>query len=79
MVNQILQRSVPRSRHSRDRHSRHSRDTPETGIRDAEALRDNPQLINLRVAEKWDGTLPQVTGAGALPLLNLDAIKARPE
>lgn len=46
--------------------------------REAEALRDNPQLINLRIAEKWDGTLPQVTGAGALPLLNLDPLKDPP-
>lgn len=43
--------------------------------REAEALRDNPQLIDLRIAEKWNGTLPQVTGAGALPLLNLDPLK----
>ena len=31
--------------------------------REAEALRDNPSLIQLRIAEKWDGHLPQVNGA----------------
>jgi len=40
--------------------------------REAEALRDNPALIQLRIAEKWDGQLPQVNGGGALPLLNID-------
>ena len=27
--------------------------------REAEALEGNPQLIQLRIAEKWDGTLPR--------------------
>lgn len=44
--------------------------------REAEALKDNPALIQLRIAERWDGRLPQVSGGGAIPLLNLDAIKA---
>lgn len=43
--------------------------------REAEALKDNPSLIELRIAEKWDGQLPQFTGGGAIPLLNVDAIK----
>ena len=44
--------------------------------REAEALRDNPDLIQLRLAEKWDGQLPQFTGnSGAIPLLNVDAIR----
>ena len=39
--------------------------------REAEALRDNPQLIELRKAERWDGRLPQVVlGDGAIPLIN---------
>ncbi len=42
--------------------------------REAEALRDNPQLIELRIAEKWDGKLPYVNGAGALPLINVDNV-----
>ena len=43
--------------------------------REAEALRDNPDLIQLRLAEKWDGQLPQFTGSNAIPLLNVDALK----
>ena len=43
--------------------------------REAEALKDNPALIQLRIAEQWDGRLPQVAGGGALPLLNIDGIK----
>ena len=40
--------------------------------REAEALRNNPQLIELRKAERWDGKLPQVmTGDGLLPLINV--------
>ena len=41
--------------------------------REAEALRDNPSIIQLRIAEKWDGRLPQVNGGNAIPLLNIDA------
>jgi regulator of protease activity HflC (stomatin/prohibitin superfamily) len=44
--------------------------------REAEALKDNPALIQLRIAEQWDGHLPQVSG-GAIPLLNLDGIKGK--
>ena len=43
---------------------------------EAEALKDNPALIQLRIAEKWDGRLPQVSGGDVIPLLNLQAIKA---
>ena len=43
--------------------------------REAEALKDNPNLIQLRIAEKWDGQLPQVSGGNAIPLLNIDAMK----
>lgn len=39
--------------------------------REAEALKDNPALIQLRIAEKWNGQLPQVSGGDAIPLLNL--------
>lgn len=38
--------------------------------RESEALRGNPDLIQLRIAEKWDGQLPQIT-SGTVPLLNL--------
>lgn len=39
--------------------------------REAEALKDNPALIQLRIAEKWNGQLPQVSGGDAIPLLSL--------
>jgi regulator of protease activity HflC (stomatin/prohibitin superfamily) len=45
--------------------------------REAEALKDNPALIQLRIAEKWDGRLPQVSGGNTIPLLNLDGLGAR--
>ncbi len=43
--------------------------------REAEALRDNPDLIQLRLAEKWDGRLPQFSAGDAIPLLNVDALR----
>ena len=43
--------------------------------REAEALKDNPALIQLRIAEKWDGKLPQVSGGGVIPLLNIDSLR----
>ena len=39
--------------------------------REAEALADNPQLIQLRVAEKWDGQLPKFTGE-TVPFISID-------
>ncbi len=45
--------------------------------REAAALRGNPALIQLRIAEKWNGQLPQLTGGGAIPLLNIDALKTK--
>jgi hypothetical protein len=42
--------------------------------REAEALKGNPALIQLRLAEQWDGKLPQVSGGGAIPLLNIDGL-----
>jgi prohibitin 2 len=37
---------------------------------EANALRSNPQVLELRALEKWNGVLPQVTG-GAIPFINL--------
>jgi hypothetical protein len=45
--------------------------------REAEALKDNAALVQLRIAEQWDGRLPQVAGGNSIPLLNLDGIKAQ--
>lgn len=42
--------------------------------REAKALRSNPQIIQLRLAEKWDGTLPKFSGGGTVPLLNVDSL-----
>ena len=39
--------------------------------REAEALADNPQLIQLRLAEKWDGQLPKFTGE-TVPFISID-------
>jgi len=37
---------------------------------ESNALKSNPQILELRALEKWNGTLPQVTG-GAIPFINL--------
>lgn len=42
--------------------------------REAKALKNNPQLIRLRIAERWDGVLPKFTGSEAIPLLNIDPL-----
>lgn len=38
---------------------------------ESEALSANPQIIELRALEKWDGVLPRVTG-GAIPFVSVD-------
>lgn len=43
--------------------------------REAEALKQSPELIQLRTVEKWDGILPRMTGSGAIPFLNLGNIE----
>ncbi len=45
--------------------------------REAQALKNNPELIQLRMAEKWDGVLPRVTGEGMIPLINLGDLTGR--
>jgi regulator of protease activity HflC (stomatin/prohibitin superfamily) len=37
---------------------------------ESDALRSNPQILQLRALEKWNGTLPQVT-SGGVPFINL--------
>jgi len=44
---------------------------------ESDALRSNPQILELRALEKWDGVLPQVTGAGGVPFINIQARSAR--
>jgi len=42
--------------------------------REAEALKDSPELIRLRAVEKWSGDLPRITGEGAVPFINVDEL-----
>jgi len=37
---------------------------------ESNALRNNPDVLKLRALEKWDGTLPKVTG-GAVPFIDI--------
>ena len=46
--------------------------------REAEALKQSPELIKLRTVEKWDGVLPRISGGGVVPFLNVDDIAAKP-
>jgi len=40
-------------------------------LKQAHALGNNPLLVEYRKAEQWKGEVPQWTGAGALPMINL--------
>ena len=42
--------------------------------RESEALQQSPQIIRLRAIEKWDGTLPRITGQSAVPFLNIEEV-----
>lgn len=42
--------------------------------REAKALKNNPELIQLRLAEQWDGQLPKFSGGEGIPLFNLDSL-----
>jgi regulator of protease activity HflC (stomatin/prohibitin superfamily) len=43
---------------------------------EAESLRTNPSILRLRALEKWNGQLPRVMGAGALPFIDVDGLTA---
>lgn len=43
--------------------------------REAKSLKSNPELIQLRIAEKWDGKLPQYNGTSVVPFLNIETSK----
>ena len=45
--------------------------------REAEALRQGPQIIQLRAIDKWDGHLPRVN-SGAVPFINVDEVAKLP-
>jgi len=38
---------------------------------EGEALRANPEVLQLRAIERWKGDMPQYWGGGALPFLNI--------
>jgi prohibitin 2 len=48
--------------------------------RESEALKQSPELIRLRMVERWDGVLPRVSGGSdAVPFLNLNSeIESKP-
>ncbi|RAP33298.1 hypothetical protein DID77_03285 [Candidatus Marinamargulisbacteria bacterium SCGC AG-439-L15] len=48
-----------------------SRARAEAIRREAKSLKNNPELIQLRIAEKWDGKLPHFNGSSAVPFLNI--------
>ncbi len=42
--------------------------------REARALKGNPALIQLRMAEKWDGVLPKFSSSSSIPMFSADAL-----
>lgn len=47
--------------------------------REAQALKESPELIQLRAVEKWDGVLPRMTsGDGVVPFLNVNDMAKDP-
>lgn len=45
--------------------------------REANALSQNPSLIQLRAVEKWDGELPTFSSGGSMPFVNISSIERR--
>ena len=45
--------------------------------REAKSLKSNPELIQLRIAEKWDGKLPHFNGSSAVPFLDVSSMGAK--
>lgn len=42
--------------------------------REALALKQSPEIIQLRSIEKWDGVLPRISGSNVVPFMNVDAV-----
>lgn len=42
--------------------------------REAEALKQSPELIQLRTVEKWDGVLPRMISGNVIPFLNMETV-----
>ena len=38
---------------------------------EAEAIRNNPEIVKMRAVEKWDGRLPTYTGGGPMPFVDV--------
>jgi hypothetical protein len=38
---------------------------------EASAIANNPLVLQLRALEKWNGILPQYTGSGSIPFIQL--------
>lgn len=45
--------------------------------REAQALSQNPNLVQLRAVEKWDGQLPTYSAGGGVPFINLPAVERK--
>lgn len=45
---------------------------------ESSALQSNPQILQLRALEKWDGKMPQVVGGGTMPFINIGALAKAP-
>lgn len=43
--------------------------------REALALKQSPEIIQLRSIERWDGVLPRISGGGVVPFLNVGEIQ----
>lgn len=41
---------------------------------EASALQSNPQILQLRALEKWDGKMPLVMGSGATPFIDVGSL-----
>ena len=39
---------------------------------ESDALRESPQILQLRALEKWNGVMPQVVGGDSVPFINVD-------
>jgi len=44
---------------------------------EASALQNNPQILQLRALEKWDGKMPAVMGSGATPFVDVSSLIKR--
>lgn len=84
---QTAEQNALKAKRDLDRIKVEAEQTIAAATAEAEALRlqkmnISPDLIelrkieaNLKAIEKWNGILPQVTGAGAVPFIGIDAVK----